>query len=401
MTEIFVYTGQPPSEIPKNIRHVQFKEKVTEIPDCTFQGCQFLTKVEFAEGLVRIGESAFQDCRSLRLVRLPSTVTTIEKRAFAMCCDLTSVEFAPQNPVTIGNGAFHHCVSLINIHLPAAPMTTVEDDSFAFCAKIHDKFSEESLDIHNALANRFQKLPLHNLCYHQSYQETDTIIQEIEDLCYNNRDEESKEQRFDCFGMTPLHLLALSARPNPRVFEAVLRHRVDYLIVRDHHGKLPLHYICLSKAPFEMFQLALDTQRSSFPDVKVDWKTLLWITDTVESYKYVVQSSIDHRIQSLGLEAWRNNLLRVINYFVANPNNYRARSEHLRKVHSLLTKYERQEVLSTLELAIWKSKIDQANETHTGIDRIGCRIHSGDQVIISNVLPFLGDYASRDYRISL
>jgi ankyrin repeat protein len=92
--------------------------------------------------------------------------------------------------------------------------------------------------------------------------------------------------------MIQLHVLALPGEQKLDLFLALLGRQLEDFMAKDPHGNLPIHYICLSNASLEIFQLALDTQRSAFPHQQPDWKALVWITETVESYKYVVHSSI-------------------------------------------------------------------------------------------------------------
>ena len=90
------------------------------------------------------------------------------------------------------------------------------------------------------------------------------------------------------------------------------------------------------------------------------------------------------------------------------------RTRQIGKIYSKLAEYERMEVISLLEQAVWKLKIDEANSTNThsiveqakidestsldvrpdsppAVDRHSCRINCGSDIVISNALQFLGD----------
>jgi hypothetical protein len=397
--ELYLYTGQDRHDIPRNVRHVKVDSSVTQIPDKAFKHCELLSSVILPEGIQQIGTSAFQGCRVLKVISVPSSCVEIQKCAFAFCYDLTSVEVSEGLRV-IGDGAFHYCVSLVNIALPTS-LSETSNNAFAFCAKLHQHFSADAY-MCSALTHRFDNLPIHKLCYNQACHPTDADIEELYKLI--DESDGGCWGKFDCFGMTPLHVLALSGKPRLNLFSALLGRRLEDLMAKDQHGNLPIHYICSSNAPLEIFQLALDTQRSAFPHQQPDWKTLVWITETVESYKYVVHSSIESRVSQLGLKEWRADMLNTVSG-ATEQRQHNARPRHLRLVHSKLIKYERLEMLSLLELALWKTKLDQVKEaieaeTRTfsdeqnidSIDRWSCRINSGDEVIISSVLPFLGDY---------
>ncbi|KAL3936656.1 MAG: hypothetical protein SGBAC_008068, partial [Bacillariaceae sp.] len=154
------------------------------------------------------------------------------------------------------------------------------------------QFPEDS-DIVTALQRRFLSLPLHALCYEQAYESSEETLRKLKVIVKEASDDLGTA--LDCFGMTPLHVLSLSQRSNTAVFEEIMKLRLDDLMTKDKQGKLPLHYVCLSDAPVETFRLALDTHCAAFPSYKPDWKTLVWITETVETYKYAVRSSVEAR----------------------------------------------------------------------------------------------------------
>lgn len=366
---------------------------IKEIPEKTFKECEFLSVVDLPEGLLRIGVSAFQGCRLLRVITIPSTVVEIKKWAFAFCYDLTSVEFSKQGLQSLGEGVFHYCVSLVNIRLPSS-VTDFGSSLFEFCAKLHQQFPEDS-DIVLALQRRFISLPLHELCYAQVHESSEETLLKLKNLLKESNDDLGDS--LDCFGMTSLHILSLSQRCDTTVFREIMIIRLFDLMAKDQQGKLPLHYICLSDAPVETFRLALDAQCTAFPDYKPDWKTLVWITETVEAYKYVVHSSVEARVKQLGLCAWREDIREIIDS-ATEVRRFHTRPLHLRRVHSKLAKYERQEMLSVLQLALWKAKMDEMADTarpsmdglaSEPIDRLGCLVCCGDEMIVSNILPFL------------
>jgi hypothetical protein len=397
---MYLYTGQSRNEIPRDITHLKIDSSVTEISEEAFRDCDRLIDVGFSEGLKTIGEFAFKGCRLLKILKLPSTVVAIRKYAFSFCYDLTSVEMC-DGLERIEEGAFHHCVSLINIRIPKTG-NEIHRHAFSFCAKLQLRCSEEDALI-ETLTKRFDNLPIHKLCYEHSYHPTAFIFEKLNTLMKDKESQEAAINRGqDCFGMTPLHILALSGNPNLDLFKVILKgsnNKMD-IVTKDRHGSLPIHYACISKMPLEIFQLLLDTQRSAFPRQHFDWKTFVWIAPLIPAYRYVVHLSIERRIECLGLEEWRSNMLKTISC------HFEFRHSHLRQVHSMLAKYERMESLSLLELALWQAKINELKETTgTGksevkerhldpMKRWDCRINCGDEVIISHILPFLGRYSS-------
>jgi hypothetical protein len=98
--------------------------------------------------------------------------------------------------------------------------------------------------------------------------------------------------------------------------------------------------------------------------------------------------------------------------------DWSSRQREIGLLYFKLATYERLEAMSLLELALWKVKIDGckvASETDhereeesspkrprldksqlDGVDRQSCRINSGADVVISNVLPFLDKVCRED-----
>ncbi|CAJ1932207.1 unnamed protein product [Cylindrotheca closterium] len=394
--EVFLYTGQPRHDIPRSIRHVKVDPSIKEIPEKTFLKFESLSTVDLPEGLLRIDVRAFEGCRLLRVLTVPSTVVEVRKRAFAFCYDLTSVEFAPQGLESLGEGVFHYCVSLVNVRLPSS-VSDFGTGLFEFCAKLHQQFPEGA-DIVLALQKRFLSLPLHELCYEQAYESSEETLLKLKLIVKEAKDGLGFSP--DCFGMTPLHVLSLSHQhSDTTVFSEIMKLRLDDLMTKDQQGKLPLHYVCLSNAPVEIFRLALDTQCTSFPNHKPDWKTLVWITETVETYKYVVHSSVEDRVRKLGLFAWREDIRETVES-IGEEWRFNSRPRHLRQVHSKLVRYEKRETLLILKLALWKAKIDEVTKAEAArasmygvpsesIDREHCLVCCSDELILSSILPFL------------
>ena len=104
---------------------------VIEIPDCAFFGCEKLVKVEFNEGLQIIGDNAFAECTALRSVSLPSTVTKLGECAFGWCSNLAEVQFNEGLQI-IGVSAFGFCTVLRSITLPST-VTELGKDAFLCC----------------------------------------------------------------------------------------------------------------------------------------------------------------------------------------------------------------------------------------------------------------------------
>jgi hypothetical protein len=96
-----------------------------------------------------------------------------------------------------------------------------------------------------------------------------------------------------------------------------------------------------------------------------------------------------------------------------------SRKREIDLLYFKLVTYERLESVSLLELALWKVKLDSCKAAYDtdnerdgessskrprldkahlyGVDRESCRINSGADAIMSNVLPFLDKICRDDY----
>ncbi len=163
------YTGSGGAvTIPSSINGLP----VTCIGSYAFAGVTTLTSVTFPTGITNIGLQAFAYCGSLTSITIPSNVAhlIIGIEAFAYCVNLTSLNI-PAGVTDIGFEAFYDCPSLVAITVdPAnagfssvngvlfnkdqsiiyqfpggiagsftipASVTTIGNNSFAYCAKLN------------------------------------------------------------------------------------------------------------------------------------------------------------------------------------------------------------------------------------------------------------------------
>jgi hypothetical protein len=133
----------------------------------------------------------------------------------------------------------------------------------------------------------------------------------------------------------------------------------------------------------------------------------------------VIKSVIVQRIQWLGLAQWKADMLAALDSALAV--DWSSRQREIGLLYFKLAIYERLEAISMLELALWKVKIEERklvqNKEHLddegslkkrrlvesdlsqeeGAVRQSCRITSGAEVVISNVLPFLDNVNSHGF----
>jgi hypothetical protein len=378
------------------LKYIHIPSSVECIGARAFDGCGEHVNLQLT--LHTIKEGTFQGCHSLTHVRLPSTVTKIECAAFAHCPRLMSLEL-PEGLETIDlrvrddpdeEAKFRNygCPSLMNLLIPSEQHFAQPDDDDEFMKGFKLGTAASNFDdLVGKLQHRFDALPLHRLCYYQSYY---PLTEAMERVQQNMDADPSAGTKVDSFGMTPFHIMALSQTPNLSLFQALLAvYQVDIICTRDKFGSTPIDYLFLNHT-----HEATTAIQSLLPTILVN------------------------RLHWLGLVRWQSeDILTAMNEALAVEGSSRRRAVGL--LSFKFATYERLESISLLELALWKSKIDgckaaivtdlerdeersskrpRLDKSHlAGVDRQSCRINSGAEVVISNVLPFLDKVCRHDY----
>ena len=86
--------------------------------------------------------------------------------------------------------------------------------------------------------------------------------------------------------------------------------------------------------------------------------------NSINWMKRILRLAIVNRWKSLGLRLWRVDVRNKIDNF-PNTNDVMARQQYVVSIFSILTKYEFLETLSLLELAIWKTKIEDDDDYYS------------------------------------
>eukprot|EP00980_Cylindrotheca_fusiformis_P005692 scaffold1189_cov81-Cylindrotheca_fusiformis.AAC.3 len=392
----------------ESLTEVNIPSTVDRIGDFAFSGCKLLEELVLNEGLERIGKGAFYRCESLTGVEIPSTVNVIDVRAFFGCkllgriglnegleeievyafeeCDSLSHVRIPQSVNSIATNAFTYCSRLISIELPeecsfdidlsgcqslvnlAGPMLTFRWDVHReqlFRRSKLGSLVDNKASLFHRLKHRFDNSPLNKLCYYQSYQSLDGAMVQLRSRMDENP--LAATNQTDEFGMTPLHILSLSQTPNLNVLLEVMNagRKGHMARCRDSFGCTPVDYLCLNRMP-----------------------------NSNEVVRRLFEESYD---QVLGLDQfWKSAVLQTIDETLAADWSSR-QSE----IGRMVRKFERKEIISLLELCLWKMKIDEAIPKKVKIgeatskkeqilaDRQRCRVMSGAAVVVPHVLPFL------------
>ncbi|KAL3936116.1 MAG: hypothetical protein SGBAC_008498 [Bacillariaceae sp.] len=326
------------------------------------------------------------------------------------------------------------------------------------CDSDSSKEEEDPPRIVQFLQNRFQNLPIHHLChcFHQLHPDSldeNNISQLIQDVTVttgqsgaggDGKATNSTQTSTDCFGMTPLHVLACSARPNPNLLKVLLDRSsngnnshddYDYsVLTKDGCGKYPIHHAVRCNAPIEIIELFIEAQFSYQPNSKDRrqeppsfWKGLLDLAcynlASARVIKLLIESSMKDGIDGLRCPAWKEDVQSMILQYQheeedenaemtnALENEYQPQPKKkprisresaqqlIKAVEKRLELYKFQETLSLLELAVWKAKLSSDSDSDNGREeeqeeenqrnRENCRIHCGAEFVTMHVLEGL------------
>jgi hypothetical protein len=354
----------------RNLESVWIPSTVREIGERAFQDCTSLISVAIEHGLRMIENCAFRGCYNLTVIRIPISVRMIDPYAFCWCDNLISIEFAPNGSLFIGAAVFHGCESLRNIFIEPHVRTIRDLDIFESSdpgldsppnplQQIFPRDDDNHAILLEGLRNRFDDLPIHKICYYQAHLPTSKMRKILQNALQRER---ATTESVDVFGMTPFHLLALSTKPDFSLFATLLeRYPVSFACQKDIWGYTPMDYLVWNQhikqaePMHSMFQLTV----------------------------------VDRGLRCSCLERWKNEIERKTKSLLENLNNTWQRKQ-FGGIYATLDKYEKMEATSLMELALWKLKIDEESSPVSINVRQDCRFTCGANIVIPNVLAFLG-----------
>jgi hypothetical protein len=118
------------------------------------------------------------------------------------------------------------CRSLVNLVMPSEQDYGQPDDVGQFMEGLKLRHVASSFpDLVAKLQHQFDDLPVHMLCYYQSYHPSTAAR---ENLRQSMDVDPGAGKKIDAFGMTPFHILALSQTPNLSLFQELTKvYKVD------------------------------------------------------------------------------------------------------------------------------------------------------------------------------
>lgn len=318
-----------------------------------FSECENLTHVDLPEGMKRIEEGAFHQCSSLLSIAVPSTVKYMEPYSFRYCVSLVSVELYPgYQTLNISDDVFLDCKSLCNISTSA-----LSRDSY-----IHQRAFDgcDLLGGHEVPLHRYDELPIHSQCYEAALFKAKHLRENINWLRTKST---LKEHVTDKFGMTPFHVLLSAAKPRPDLLEVLLEgYSPHFLGWKDVLGNRPIDYLIRN----------------------------YWSEDAKRSMKIALEKWMVEWVSSWGLDAWGTNMKPQVYDVLDSDIAEHRRLDRFNLAHDSLSKYERMESSTLLELWLWKMEMQKQQPSTGRLDRLNARNRCGAPFAVPNVMEFVG-----------
>lgn len=360
----FEYTGE--RYVPKDVTHVQFHPAVTQIEDYAFEDCTKLRQVILNEGLLKIGNNAFHECRVLSSISLPSTVIEIGTYVFYNCYRLLEVELN-EGLRKIGFQAFANCNVLQSIHLPST-LTDIDQYAFQKCSSLRTLMLNEGL----------QKLGkgAFDSCTALERVTFSSTMKEVDDYAFK--------------GCSQLREVVLAEEGLEKVGKGAFQDckALETVIIPSTVQKIGNAAFCnctslkevvaIESIPvvgFYAFKGCTAFERLTFPGISTRLNNIInagqsGINDKVNemclpTYTGIGGSNV--RVRREGTELFVSAQDRPATY------NWRIIGYRMDSIINVIEYYEFKEATTLFELALWKAKIDQSDDTSSSV-REACRV---------------------------
>ena len=296
----FEYAGiEKERDVPKDVTIVRVQLSVTEVSNSMFAECEHLKEVILNDGLKKIGQSSFSYCSELEHINFPSTLVEIDGSSFHSCNSLKGVVLN-EGLRKIGDSSFWRCNSLEHITIPST-VRVISGRAFCWCNNLRGVILNEGLRMIGRSAFA--------ACTSLESISIPSTVTEIGQCIF-----------YDC----------------QRLRE-----------VRLHKG--------IQKIGVDAFNGCSSLERFSFPKLSTRLDAIIQagkyvdVEDKVEEIRGIVErrgSELFASVESMGIAC----------------NNWKPIRVVLGRIDRLITYYELREATTLLELAMWKSKIDQTEE---------------------------------------
>ncbi len=294
------------------------------------------------------------------------------------------------------------------------------------------------------LQHRFDDLPLHKLCYYHSFENNDKVLTDMKRVIHPWATKtrcgklSAIGKRQDIFRMTPLHILACSTIHHLEMYQLLVEKYPENLTVKDKWGETPLMYTFCCNAPMGIIEFLVESYKSEYPNFDIDWESMIdsliylrapvprlrillethqryfpdqkfdmlivvarvarlmdggYYHTKCETFRFLLRASIEKRLDALTVNNWRHKLEERFRMITTLPGWL---EDHVSALYRKLDVLERKkEIAPLLELALWKAALAHHPHKKARIDddlsiRTQCRAQCGADIVIRNVLTFIG-----------
>ena len=335
--------------VPRNVTHVRFHPSVVNVRSEAFHSRKSLVEVVINDGLREMGESAFYGCSSLQSISIPSTITKIGTFVFDSCIGLEEVVLK-EGLKEIGHKAFANCKALQSITIPST-VEMIDTSAFFSCTEMREVILNDGLK--KIGGGAFQKCPsleritipstvdyIEPWTFYDCTNLQDVVLnyeglQKIDDKAFQNTSLEHIT-----FPFTVAYIGNFAFWDCSSLREVVL-----------HNEEVHIGY--------KAFTNCSSLERFKFPS--------LW--NRLDRIIQAGQRDIESRMDDVSAIEWRGGELviptvrrQIQNHSRLMENEVNADKEKLNKVKALISFYEMKEATTLFELALWKARIDQAED---------------------------------------
>jgi len=301
--------------VPENVTHVRFHPSVVKVDNEAFCRRDKLIEVVLNNGLREIGNAAFFGCISLQSINIPSTVIKIGSGAFNGCNSLREAVL-DEGLQKIGRAAFRECKLLETINFPST-VTEIGMLAFNNCTNLRDVVLNDGLN-------------------------------------------EVGERAFDCC---------------KSLQSVILSSTVTKIGIYSFWGCTRLRGVVIHNEGVQIgdrsFNNCLSLERYKFPG----------LSTRLDNIIQAGQRGIEAKMDDIPAVEWRDGEL-IIPAVISRQREdaiwgmgtlVEVDKEKLIKVEGLIAYYEMKEATTLFELALWKTRIDQADISNPP-DREACRM---------------------------
>ena len=360
--DVFVYMGGDQA-VPHNVTHVRVHKSVKIITASAFKNCRNLVWIKMHRGVEIIGSYAFCECSSLRRIKLTG-VRIIERVAFSRCEALEDVEFG--NKLEIIGGSAFVGTSLRNVKL--RKVRTIGSCAFSGCYEMIDVEMSKDLERIGYLAfsdcHRLRRITIP--LKHNIFERCDVFD--------------------ECISLSQVDLVG------------------------------GMHKFDLFSLPFDSWRNEMNEEINKISPVLRNLSASKYYADLetrVDRINLGIPSFTTHLSIGTSLKQFRSDDKTVAIILWIGGVIYRMK-QYKSKHYTLL---KMKEDMTLLELALWKSKLEELerdeeisdlcallkeemtlehshredNLPNVDADRQAARVMCGANVVIPHVLPFLND----------